>query len=60
MGPICIANEYKRKDYGKILLDYSLKKAKALGYGAVCFEGNIDLTVKMDSILLQNSALNIR
>ena len=42
MGPICIANEYKRKGYGKILLDYSLEKAKALGYGAVCFEGNID------------------
>ena len=42
MGPICIANEYKRKGYGKILLDHSLEKAKALGYGAVCFEGNID------------------
>ena len=42
MGPICIANEYKRKGYGKILLDYSLEKAKTLGYGAVCFEGNID------------------
>ena len=42
MGPICIANKYKRKGYGKILLDYSLEKAKDLGYGAVCFEGNID------------------
>ena len=42
MRPICIANEYKRKGYGRILLDYSLEKAKALGYGAVCFEGNID------------------
>ena len=31
-----------RKGYGKILLDYSLEKAKDLGYGAVCFEGNID------------------
>ena len=45
MGPICIANEYKRKGYGKILLDYSLEKDKALGYGAVCFEGNIDFYV---------------
>ena len=27
MGPICIKNEYKRKGYGKILLDYSLEKA---------------------------------
>ena len=42
MGPICIAPEQKRKGYGKILLDYSLEKAKELGCGAVCFEGNID------------------
>ena len=42
MGPICIANERKRKGYGKILLDYSLEQAAALGYGAVCFEGIID------------------
>lgn len=42
MGPICIAPELKRKGYGKILLDYSLEKASELGYGAVCFEGNID------------------
>ena len=42
MGPICITPELKRKGYGKILLDYSLKKAKELGCGAVCFEGNID------------------
>ena len=42
MGPICIAPELKRKGYGKILLDYSLEKAKELGCGAVCFEGNID------------------
>lgn len=41
MGPICIAPEFKRKGYGKILLDYSLEKAKKLGCGAVCFEGNI-------------------
>ena len=30
MGPICIAPELKRKGYGKILLDYSLEKAKEL------------------------------
>ena len=42
MGPICIKNEYKRKGYGKILLDYSLEKAEELGCGALCFEGNID------------------
>ncbi|MBR3753693.1 MAG: N-acetyltransferase [Clostridia bacterium] len=41
MGPICIANEFKRRGYGKILLDYSLEKAAELGCGALCFEGNI-------------------
>ena len=41
MGPICITPELKRKGYGKKLLDHSLKKAAALGYGAVLFEGNI-------------------
>ena len=41
MGPICITPELKRKGYGKALLDYSLKKATELGFGAVLFEGNI-------------------
>lgn len=42
MGPICIAPDLKRKGYGKILLDHSLEKAKELGCGAICMEGNID------------------
>lgn len=42
MGPICIAPEFKRQGYGKVLLDYSLEKAAELGAGALCFEGNID------------------
>ena len=41
MGPICIAPQWKRMGYGKILLDYSLQQAEKLGCGAVCFEGNI-------------------
>lgn len=41
MGPICITPDLKRQGYGKRLLDYSLEKAAALGYGAVLFEGNI-------------------
>ena len=41
MGPICVAPEYKRQGYGKMLLDYSLERAAALGCGALCFEGNI-------------------
>ena len=42
MGPICIAPEFKRQGYGKMLLDYTLDKAKELGCPALCFEGNID------------------
>ena len=41
MGPICIAPEYKRQGYGKLLLDHSLEQAAALGCGALCFEGNV-------------------
>lgn len=42
MGPICIAPEYKRQGYGKVLLDYSLEKAAELGVGALFFEGDIN------------------
>ena len=42
MGPICISPELQGQGYGKILLDYSLEKAAALGCGALCFEGNIN------------------
>ncbi len=48
MGPICIAPELKRQGYGKRLLDFSLEKAAALGFGAVCFEGNIAFYGKSD------------
>lgn len=41
MGPICILPSYQKQGYGKILLDYSLKKATEYGFGAVLFEGNI-------------------
>ena len=41
-GPICIASEYKRHGYGKILLDFALEKATALGVGAIAMTGNID------------------
>ena len=41
MGPICITPERKRQGYGKKLLDHSLEKATALGFGAVLFEGDI-------------------
>ncbi len=51
LGPICIANEYKRLGYGKMLLDYCFDRAKELGYGAVFFEGNIDFYEKCGCVL---------
>ena len=41
MGPIGILPEYQRQGYGKALLDYSLDRAAEMGFGAICFEGNI-------------------
>lgn len=41
MGPICIQPDLQRCGYGKRLLDFTLARAAELGYGAVCFEGNI-------------------
>ena len=42
MGPICVAPEFQRCGYGKLLLDYSLEQATSFGCGALCFEGNIN------------------
>lgn len=58
MGPICIKTELKRKGYGKMLLDYSLEQAAAMGCGALCFEGNIDFYGK--SGFREASELGIR
>lgn len=41
-GPISISPEFKRQGYGITLLRHALGKAKAMGYGAVFMEGNID------------------
>lgn len=57
MGPICIKRELQRQGYGKILLDYCLDKATALGYGAVCFEGNIDFYGKSGFSFARNFGL---
>ncbi len=41
-GPISIHPDYKRKGYGLMLLQYALEKARAMGIGFLCMEGNID------------------
>ena len=42
LGPISIHPDWKRKGYGLALLRYSLEKAREMGIGVLCFEGNID------------------
>ena len=41
-GPISIHPDYKRKGYGLKLLQYALGKARDMGIGLLCMEGNID------------------
>ena len=40
-GPIGIAPAYKRQGYGKMLLDYSMEQARAMGAGALAITGNL-------------------
>jgi len=41
-GPISIHPDFKRKGYGLKLLQYALEKAREMGVGLLCMEGNID------------------
>lgn len=40
-GPISIHPNWKHKGYGLKLLKYSIEKAREMGIGALCMEGNI-------------------
>ena len=57
-GPISIDPGYQRKGYGKALLDYSLEKAKELGAGAVCIEGNIDFYGKSGFVVASTKGIH--
>ena len=41
-GPISIHPDYKRKGYGLLLLLYAMDRAREMGVGFLCMEGNID------------------
>ena len=41
-GPISIHPDYKRKGYGLELLNYALARAREMGVGFLCMEGNLD------------------
>ena len=57
-GPISIRPDMQRRGYGKALLDFSLEQAAAMGFGAVCIEGNIGFYGK--SGFVPGSSLGIR
>ena len=57
-GPIGIAPEFKRRGYGKALLDFSMQKAKELGAGALCMEGNIDFYGKSGFVVASTKGIH--
>ena len=56
-GPISIHPDYKRKGYGLKLLNYSIEKAREMGIGVLCMEGNIEFYKHAGFVLA--SSLNI-
>ena len=57
-GPIGIAPDFKRHGYGKKLLDYSLEKAKTMGAGAICMEGNINFYGKSGFVVASTMGIH--
>ena len=39
-GPVCIAQEYQRRGYGKLLLEHSFERARSLGYDVIVIFGH--------------------
>jgi len=56
-GPISIHPDYKRKGYGLKLLNHSIGKARDMGIGVLCMEGNIHFYKHAGFVLA--STLNI-
>ena len=56
-GPISIHPDWKRKGYGLKLLNYSIEKAREMGIGVLCMEGNIEFYKHAGFVLA--SSLNI-
>lgn len=41
-GPVSVLPKYQKKGYGQALINYTINKAKALGYPAIVITGNPD------------------
>lgn len=57
-GPISIHPDYKRRGYGKRLLDYALERATEMGAGAICMEGNIDFYGKCGFVVASTRGIH--
>ncbi|MBQ4099927.1 MAG: N-acetyltransferase, partial [Oscillospiraceae bacterium] len=57
-GPISISPHYQRCGFGKILLDFALNKAKSMGIGAICMEGNIDFYGKCGFVVASTKKIH--
>ena len=57
-GPISIAPQHQRKGYGKLLLDYALGKASAMGAGCICIEGSIDFYGKCGFVVASTRGIH--
>lgn len=56
-GPICIHPDFKRKGYGKILLDYSMEKARGMGAGCLLICGNPDFYGKSGFVAAKSKGI---
>ena len=57
-GPISIHPDYKRKGYGLKLLNYSIEKAREMGIGVLCMEGNIEFYGKAGFVLASSLGIH--
>ncbi len=57
-GPISIHPDYKRKGYGLKLLNYALEKAREMGIGVICMEGNIEFYKHAGFVVASNLGIH--
>lgn len=56
-GPISIAPQYKRQGFGSVLLRESMRRAKAMGAGALAITGNIDFYGKSGFVVAKTKGV---
>ncbi len=57
-GPISIDPAYQKQGYGMQLLRYSMEKARQLGAGALCIEGNIGFYGKAGFVVASTKGIH--